>query len=115
MVSLHHELGQVELHAKMNANLLTAEPVSQDLFRQSIAETGPRSWAEKDIRGLMTSGQVSLDESKGDKKGPISIATAVSATSGGNLAWRATAGERISRGLPGAVTSRAASMRASSE
>jgi len=30
----------------------------------------------------MTSGQVSLDESKGDKKGPIAIATAVSATSG---------------------------------
>jgi ABC-type uncharacterized transport system involved in gliding motility auxiliary subunit len=49
---------------------------------QTIAETSARSWAEKDIRGLMTSGQVSLDESKGDKKGPISIATAVSAASG---------------------------------
>jgi len=47
---------------------------------QTIAETSPRSWAEKDIRGLLTSGEVSLDESKGDKKGPVSIATAVSAT-----------------------------------
>src|SRR6185295_12065826 len=47
---------------------------------QAIAETGPRSWAEADIKGLMTTGQVSLDEAKGDKKGPVSIAAAVSAT-----------------------------------
>src|SRR5262249_37387555 len=39
-----------------------------------------RSWAETDIKSLLTTGQVSLDESKGDKKGPISIAAAVSAT-----------------------------------
>jgi gliding motility-associatede transport system auxiliary component len=72
--------------------LLTAFPLARSVTlvpggvnghtAQAIAETGPRSWAEKDIRGLMTSGQVSLDESKGDKKGPISIATAVSATAG---------------------------------
>ena len=72
--------------------LLTAFPLARSVTlvpggvnghtAQAIAETGPRSWAEKDIRGLMTSGQVSLDESKGDKKGPIPIATAVSATSG---------------------------------
>jgi gliding motility-associatede transport system auxiliary component len=72
--------------------LLTAFPLARSVTpvsggvnshtAQAIAETGPRSWAEKDIRGLMTSGQVSLDESKGDKKGPIAIATAVSATSG---------------------------------
>jgi len=48
---------------------------------QAIAETGPRSWAEADIKGLMTNGEVSLDESKGDKKGPIAIAAAVSVAS----------------------------------
>jgi ABC-type uncharacterized transport system involved in gliding motility auxiliary subunit len=42
-------------------------------------ETGPRSWAEADIKGLMTTGQVSLDEAKGDKKGPITIAAVVTA------------------------------------
>jgi gliding motility-associatede transport system auxiliary component len=53
---------------------------------QTIAETGPQSWAETDLKGLMTSGQVKLDEDKGDKKGPISIATAVSAMSGASEA-----------------------------
>jgi ABC-type uncharacterized transport system involved in gliding motility auxiliary subunit len=45
---------------------------------QSFVETSPRSWAETDLKALLTTGQVSLDESKGDKKGPISIAAAVS-------------------------------------
>jgi ABC-type uncharacterized transport system involved in gliding motility auxiliary subunit len=71
--------------------LLTAFPLARSVAPvsggvnghtpQSIAETGPRSWAEADIKGLMTTGQVSLDEAKGDKKGPVSIAAAVSATS----------------------------------
>jgi ABC-type uncharacterized transport system involved in gliding motility auxiliary subunit len=75
--------------------LLTAFPLARSVTPvmggvnghtpQSIAETGPRSWAESDIKGLMTTGQVSLDESKGDKKGPVGIAAAVSAavSSGG--------------------------------
>ena len=46
---------------------------------QSFIETGPRSWAETDLKALMTSGEVSLDESKGDKKGPIVLGAAVSA------------------------------------
>jgi ABC-type uncharacterized transport system involved in gliding motility auxiliary subunit len=46
---------------------------------QSFIETGPRSWAETDLKSLMTSGEVSLDESKGDKKGPIPLGSAVSA------------------------------------
>jgi ABC-type uncharacterized transport system involved in gliding motility auxiliary subunit len=53
---------------------------------QTFVETSPRSWAETDIRGLLTSGQVSLDESKGDKKGPVSIASAVSASAPTNTA-----------------------------
>jgi ABC-type uncharacterized transport system involved in gliding motility auxiliary subunit len=46
---------------------------------QAFVETSPRSWAEADIKSLLTTGQVSLDESKGDKKGPVAIGSAVSA------------------------------------
>jgi ABC-type uncharacterized transport system involved in gliding motility auxiliary subunit len=48
---------------------------------QPFIETSPRSWAEADIKSLLTSGQVSFDAAKGDKQGPISIAAAVSASS----------------------------------
>jgi ABC-type uncharacterized transport system involved in gliding motility auxiliary subunit len=48
---------------------------------QTFVESSARSWAEADIKSLLTTGQVSLDESKGDKKGPVSIASAVSAAS----------------------------------
>ena len=48
---------------------------------QAFVETSARSWAESDIKGLLTSGEVSLDESKGDKKGPIDIGCAVSVAS----------------------------------
>jgi ABC-type uncharacterized transport system involved in gliding motility auxiliary subunit len=46
---------------------------------QGFVETSPRSWAETDVKALMASGKVTLDEAK-DKKGPITIAAAVSAT-----------------------------------
>lgn len=46
---------------------------------QSFVETSPRSWAESDVKALLTSGKVSLDTAKGDKQGPVSIAAAVSA------------------------------------
>jgi ABC-type uncharacterized transport system involved in gliding motility auxiliary subunit len=61
----------------------SATPVTSGVnghVAQSFVETSPQSWAESDIKGLLTTGQVSLDESKGDKKGPVSIASAVSAT-----------------------------------
>ena len=48
---------------------------------QSFIESSARSWAEADIKGLLTSGQVSLDEAKGDKPGPVSLGTVVSAAS----------------------------------
>ena len=38
---------------------------------QAFVESSPRSWAETDIKSLLTSGKVALDEDKGDKKGPI--------------------------------------------
>ncbi len=70
-------------------SLLTAYPLAREAspisggvngrIAQPFVETSPRSWAEADIKGLLTSGQVSLDENKGDKKGPITIGSAVSA------------------------------------
>jgi ABC-type uncharacterized transport system involved in gliding motility auxiliary subunit len=48
---------------------------------QTFVESSPRSWAEADIKSLLASGEVSLDESKGDKKGPVAIGSAVSASS----------------------------------
>ena len=72
-------------------NFLTAFPLARSVtpvmggvnghVAQTILETGPRSWAETDIRSLLTTGKVALDESTGDKKGPISIGAAVSAAS----------------------------------
>ena len=70
-------------------SLLTAFPLAREAspvsggvnghVAQSFIETGPRSWAETDLKSLMTTGAVSLDESKGDKKGPIPLGSAVSA------------------------------------
>jgi ABC-type uncharacterized transport system involved in gliding motility auxiliary subunit len=70
-------------------SFITAYPLSRSITpvsggvnghtAQTFIETSPRSWAETDIKGLVSSGQVALDESKGDKKGPVSIAAAVSA------------------------------------
>src|SRR5206468_3104160 len=48
---------------------------------QTFVESSARSWAEADIKELLTTGKVSLDEAKGDKKGPVAIASAVSASS----------------------------------
>ena len=68
-------------------NFLTAYPLARSIvpvtggvdghIAQSFIETSPRSWAEADIKSLLTSGQVSFDASKGDKQGPVSIAAAV--------------------------------------
>jgi len=48
---------------------------------QPFAQTSPQSWAETDIKDMMSTGKVTLDEAKGDKKGPVTIAAAVSAPS----------------------------------
>ena len=70
-------------------NFLTAFPLARSVTAvsggvnghtaQSFIETSPRSWAETDTKSLLTSGKVELEEAKGDKKGPVSIAAAVSA------------------------------------
>jgi ABC-type uncharacterized transport system involved in gliding motility auxiliary subunit len=69
-------------------DLLTAFPLARSVtavpggvggrFAQSFVETSARSWAETDIAGLLK-GQVKFEDAKGDKRGPISIACAVSA------------------------------------
>src|SRR5207247_1456176 len=59
-----------------------ASPISGGVnghIAQTFVETSPRSWAETDIKSLLLRGEGALDESKGDKKGPVGIASAVSA------------------------------------
>jgi ABC-type uncharacterized transport system involved in gliding motility auxiliary subunit len=48
---------------------------------QPIVQTSPQSWAESDLKGMEATGRVSLDEATGDKKGPVTIAAAVSTAS----------------------------------
>jgi ABC-type uncharacterized transport system involved in gliding motility auxiliary subunit len=70
-------------------NLLTAYALARSItsntagannrFAQNLVETSPRSWAESDIKELMSSGKVGLDAKSGDVAGPVSIAAAVSA------------------------------------
>ncbi|HEY3384466.1 MAG TPA: DUF4350 domain-containing protein [Vicinamibacterales bacterium] len=70
-------------------DVLTAFPLARSVtpvsggvngrFAQTFAETSAKSWAETDLKTLFTGGKISLDEAKGDKRGPIPIAGAVSA------------------------------------
>jgi ABC-type uncharacterized transport system involved in gliding motility auxiliary subunit len=70
-------------------NLLTAFPLARSVTpvqggvnghtAQSFVETSPKSWAESDVKGLLTSGKVAMDPATGDKPGPVSVASAVSA------------------------------------
>jgi gliding motility-associatede transport system auxiliary component len=73
-----------------NFQLMTAFPLARSAApiaggvdgrtAQKLLETSPRSWAESDITGLFANGQPSLDPAKGDTAGPVTIASAVSAT-----------------------------------
>jgi ABC-type uncharacterized transport system involved in gliding motility auxiliary subunit len=44
---------------------------------QTIVETSPQSWAETDTRAIFDRKPVKFDEGTGDKKGPISLAAAM--------------------------------------
>jgi ABC-type uncharacterized transport system involved in gliding motility auxiliary subunit len=84
-------------------NLLSAFPLARSAVpvsggvnghtAQTFVETSPRSWAESDIKGLLTSGEVAMDEAKGDKKGPVSIGTAASAAAAADPAAPAPAAD----------------------
>lgn len=70
-------------------NLLTAYPLARSVsamsggadgrFAQNLVMTSPRSWAESDIKRLLTAGEVAMDVDGGDVAGPVSLAAAVSA------------------------------------
>src|SRR5262252_8890007 len=69
--------------------LITAFPAARSVtpvpggvnghIAQGFVETSPRSWAESDLKGMLTTGKVSFNAASGDKQGPITIAAAVSA------------------------------------
>jgi ABC-type uncharacterized transport system involved in gliding motility auxiliary subunit len=48
-------------------------------YAQAFVETSAKSWAETDLKTMLTGGKVSLDVAKGDRQGPITIAAAASA------------------------------------
>lgn len=70
-------------------NLLTAYSLARSVtamsggannrFAQNLVETSQSSWAETDIKELMTSGRVQRETDKGDVAGPVSLGAAVSA------------------------------------
>jgi ABC-type uncharacterized transport system involved in gliding motility auxiliary subunit len=71
-------------------NIMTVYPLTRSVTpipsgvnghtAQTFVETSDRSWAETDLKGLFAGKPVEMNEAQGDKKGPISIAAAVSAT-----------------------------------
>lgn len=84
-------------------NLLTAYPLARSVTSieggvgghsaQNLVDTSKNSWAESDIKRLMTSGQVERELEKGDKAGPVSLAAAVSAAASDAPAPAATSGD----------------------
>jgi gliding motility-associatede transport system auxiliary component len=69
--------------------VLTAFPLSQSVKgeaglelgtanTQNLIQTSERSWSESDVKSLISGGKVSLEESAGDHKGPITIALSLS-------------------------------------
>lgn len=79
--------------------LLTAFPLARPVtavtagvanrFAQAFVETSPNSWAETDVKTMLTGGELKFDEKAGDRKGPIVIAAAVSAAAEGAGAQKA--------------------------
>jgi ABC-type uncharacterized transport system involved in gliding motility auxiliary subunit len=71
-------------------NLVTAFPLARSVtavmggvnghIAQAFIETSPRSWAETDIKGVLSGDVPEMQEAKGDKAGPISLGAAVNAT-----------------------------------
>lgn len=61
------------------ARSVTANPAgANNRFAQNLIETSPSSWAESNIKELMTSGRVARETEQGDLAGPVSLAAAVS-------------------------------------
>lgn len=68
-------------------NVITAFPAAQTVTvagaggrtPQAFLETSPQSFAKKDLAVLASGGQVTVDEAKGDRRGPLVIGAAISA------------------------------------
>jgi ABC-type uncharacterized transport system involved in gliding motility auxiliary subunit len=70
-------------------SILTAYPLARSAVpatggaegrtAQAFIESGPRSWAEADVKALLTSGEVTMDPAKGDKPGPVGMGAAATA------------------------------------
>ena len=71
-------------------NLLTAYAFARSViansagannrFAQNLVETSEQSWAETDLKGLLSASPITRDTDKGDLAGPVSLAAAVSAS-----------------------------------
>jgi ABC-type uncharacterized transport system involved in gliding motility auxiliary subunit len=61
---------------------------------QSFIETGAASWSETDLEALFASQPAEADETTGDKKGPISIAVAVTGSGAAESASTEAAAEK---------------------
>ena len=74
-----------------NFSFVTAFPLSRSVTpvmggvngrtAQPFAQTSAQSWAEADIKDMLATGKVSLDDTRGDKKGPITIGAAAATAS----------------------------------
>jgi ABC-type uncharacterized transport system involved in gliding motility auxiliary subunit len=72
-------------------SLMTAYPLARAIVpvsggvnsrvAQTFIQSSDRSWAEADLKALLTTGEVSMDPGRGDKPGPVSLGAAVSASS----------------------------------
>jgi ABC-type uncharacterized transport system involved in gliding motility auxiliary subunit len=70
-------------------NVITAFPLARSVepvqggvnghTPQPVVQTSPQSWAETNLKSLTSGGEVGYDEGSGDRLGPITIASAVSA------------------------------------
>ena len=88
-----------------NFSFVTAFPLARSVtpvmggvnghIAQPFAQTSAQSWAEADVKDLMATGKVSMDDARGDKKGPVTIAAAASAAS-------TLPGASLDPGAPGA-------------
>jgi ABC-type uncharacterized transport system involved in gliding motility auxiliary subunit len=73
-------------------NVMTAYPLARSVTpvsggaggrtAQAIVETGRSSWAESDLKSVLQGRPVKMEETGGDKLGPVAIAAAVSAPVG---------------------------------
>ncbi len=92
-------------------NVMTAYPLARSVTpasggaggrtAQAIVETGRNSWAESDLKSVLTGRPVKMEESGGDKPGPVAIAAAVSAPVGPVNSWRPRPARRAEAGNPG--------------